>query len=252
MPAQTIALLLGLELLANAGVVSAAFGSSSHVTDRCHTLLTQAQAEGHSHFEMAALCRARFPSNLCRHGLKRLGNQPWSSATMRSACSSWSTEWRTRAVGPAPARRTEELDEELIHAIDYTMDKKHELGICKTLSFEECLLYKVKAYPQILENVSHVLGEISTEASLQNKGDMFTPEPAAETPATTPFVAEWMDLDKALDFSRVQPSMPSSLTLVSFAAVLGTGALLVVRIQSRSGLMGASIRAAGGQPNFLE
>jgi len=38
---------------------------------------------------------------------------------MRSACGSWDAEWKAHAVGPAPARRTQDL----VAGIEYTMDK---------------------------------------------------------------------------------------------------------------------------------
>jgi len=218
-------------LLAGAGVASAALGSSAYVTDKCHELLAGVENEGHSHFEVAALCRARFPSNLCREGLNRLGRQPWSVETMRSACGSWDAEWKAHAVGPAPARRTQDL----VAGIEYTMDKKHELGICKALSFEECLQYKATKYPEIVNNVTRVIGEISADASVQGKGLQGVLAPTA--PATTDdevpdtmtsqTIAEWADFHKVLNISGRQSHLPWAVA--GFAAGVGAGALLVAR-----------------------
>jgi len=226
--------------LANAGYASATGGSSSYVQDKCHALLDGVVNEGHSHFEVAALCRARFPSNLCREGLNRLGRQPWSVETMRSACASWNAEWKAHAAGPAPVRRTQEL----VESIEYAMDKKHELGICKALSFEECLQYKATTYPEIAKNVTRVVGQISADASLQGKGAKpispavdappatLDKEVPGEVPATTTkqFVAEWADFHKTLKVS----GQSSHLTwaMAGFAAGIGAGALLVARATS--------------------
>jgi len=230
-----------LALLASAGLASATSGPSSYVTDKCHELLAGVENEGHSHFEVAALCRARFPSNLCREGLNRLGRQPWSVETMRSACSSWDAEWKAHAVGPAPARRTQDL----VEGIEYTMDKKHELGICKALSFEECLVYKAKKYPEIVENVTRIVGEI--DSAVQGKGKQgeppIAPAPASvnaptapamvdEVPGTTTkaVVAKWADFHQTLNFSGQQSHLP--WTVAGFAAGIGAGALLVARATS--------------------
>mmetsp|Transcript_114292 Transcript_114292/g.227422 ORF Transcript_114292/g.227422 Transcript_114292/m.227422 type:complete len:229 (-) Transcript_114292:122-808(-) len=159
-------ILVSLVVLAGAGLASATFGDSSYVKDKCHELLAGVENEGHSHFEVAALCRARLPSNLCREGLNRLGKQPWSVETMRSACSYWDAEYNAHVVDPAPARRTQDL----VAGIEYTMDKKHELGICKALSFEECVKYKAATYPEIAQNITRVIGEISADLSVHAKG----------------------------------------------------------------------------------
>jgi len=227
-----------LALLASAGLASATSGPSSYVTDKCHELLAGVENEGHSHFEGAALCRARFPSNLCREGLNRLGRQPWSVETMRSACSSWDAEWKAHAVGPAPARRTQDL----VEGIEYTMDKKHELGICKALSFEECLQYKINKYPEIVNNITRVVGQISADASAQGKGPQGADAPAAPAnapaapadapaaPGTSDTIAEWADFHKTLSFSGQQSHFPWAAA--GFAAGIGAGALLVARATS--------------------
>jgi hypothetical protein len=243
-----------LVLFAGAGLASATSGSS-YVTEKCHELVAGVVNEGHSHFEVAALCRARFPSNLCREGLNRLGSQPWSAETMRSACGSWDAEWKALAVGRAPARRTQDL----VEAIDYTMEKKHELGICKGLDLTGCLQFKAKKYPEIVNNVTRIVGEIS-DASAKGKGSqgeqpppgVDTPpaaapaapaapaaseapaapaapaaaEPPAEQPAE-PVVAEWADFHKTLNFSGRQSHLPWAVA--GFAAGMGAGALLVAR-----------------------
>jgi len=231
-----------LALVASAGVASATLGSSSsYVQDRCHELLAGVENEGHSHFEVAALCRARFPSNLCREGLKRLGRQPWSPEIMRSACISWDAEWQAHAVGSAPARRTQDL----VESIDYTMDKKQELGICKAMSFEECLKFKMTTYPQILNNVTRVVGQISADASAQGQPSspsVDTPTapatvddapttPAAEVPGTTkPIVGEWAVFHRKLDASGQQSHLPWAVA--GFTAGIVAGALLVLRATS--------------------
>jgi len=209
--------------LANAAYASATGGSSSYVQDKCHALLDGVVNEGHSHFEVAALCRARFPSNLCREGLNRLGRQPWSAETMRSACASWNTEWKAHAVGPAPARRAQEL----VEGMEYAMEKKHELGICKAMSFEECLQYKASTYPEIAKNVTRVIGQISADASVQGKGAQAT-DPGVDAPPAT--VAEWADFHKTLNFSRQPSHLPWAMA--GFAAGIGAGALLVARATS--------------------
>jgi len=231
-----------LVLLTSAGIASATLGSSSYVTDKCHELLAGVENEGHSHFEVAALCRARFPSNLCREGLSHLGRQPWSVETMRSACGSWDAKWKAHAAGPAPARRTQDL----VEGIEYTMDKKHELGICKALSFEECLVYKAKKYPQIVENITRIVGEI--DSAVQGKDKQIEP-PMAPAPATvdTPtapatvddevpgtttkaVVAKWADFHQTLNFSGQRSHLPWAAA--GFAAGIGAGALLVARATS--------------------
>jgi len=221
-----------LALLASAGLASATSGPSSYVTDKCHELLAGVENEGHSHFEVAALCRARFPSNLCREGLNRLGRQPWSVETMRSACSSWDAEWKAHAVGPAPARRTQDL----VEGIEYTMDKKHELGICKALSFEECLQYKINKYPEIVNNITRVVGQISADAKSQGEAPQGADTPAApatvndEVTTTDDTIADWADFHKTLNFSGRQSHLPWAA--VGFAAGIGAGALLVARATS--------------------
>jgi len=221
-----------LALVAGAGLASATTGSSSYVTDKCHELLAGVENEGHSHFEVAALCRARFPSNLCREGLNRLGRQPWSVETMRSACSSWDAEWKAHAVGPAPTRRTQDL----VQGIDYTMDKKQELGICKEMSFEECLQYKVKVYPEIIANITRVVGQISADAKSQGEAPQGADTPAApatvndEVTTTDDTIADWADFHKTLNFSGRQSHLPWAA--VGFAAGIGAGALLVARATS--------------------
>jgi len=218
-----------LAILAGACLASATSKSSSYVTDKCHELLAGVQDEGHSHFEVAALCRARFPSNLCRQGLSRLGRQPWSAETLRSACGSWDAEWKAHSEGPAPARRTQDL----VEGMEYTMEKKHELGICKAMDFSECLQFKAKKYPEIVNNVTRIIGEI--DAAVQGKGSqgLDTPpapaEPPAE-PAAEPVVAEWADFHKTLNFSGQQSHLP--WTVAGFAAGIAVGALLVARATS--------------------
>jgi len=233
---MTRATLLLFVPLASAEIASAIGGSSSYVQDKCHKLLAGVVTEGHSHFEVAAVCRARFPSNLCREGLKRLGRQPWSVETMRSACASWDAEWKAHAVGPAPARRTQDL----VSAIDYTMEKKHELGICKAMSFEECLQYKATTYPKIAENVTRVIKVISADASVMAKGDQgaqptypgidAAPAPATVAESTPATVAEWADFRKTLNSSGQQSQFPWAMA--GFAAGMGAGALLVARATS--------------------
>jgi len=223
-----------LALLAGACLAHATLESSSYVTDKCHELLAGVQNEGHSHFEVAALCRARFPSNLCRQGLSRLGRQPWSAETMRSACGSWDAEWQAHAVGPAPARRTQDL----VEGMEYTMDKKHELGICTNLDFEACLQYKAAKYPGIVQNITRVIGEITNDASVAGKGTQVEapPAPGVDTPPAPteppaePVVSEWADFHKTLNFSGQQSHLPWAVA--GFAAGIAVGALLVARATS--------------------
>ena len=142
---------------------------------------------------------------------------------MRSACGSWDAEWKAHAVGAAPARRTQDL----VAGIEYTMDKKHELGICKAMSFEECLQYKASTYPEIAKNVTRVIGQISADASVQGKGAQAT-DPGVDAPPAT--VAEWADFHKTLNFSRQPSHLPWAMA--GFAAGIGAGALLVARATS--------------------
>merc|ERR1719362_2273273 len=149
---------------------------------------------------------------------------------MRSACGSWVAQWMTHAVGPAPARRTQDL----VANIDYTMEKKHELGICKDLSFEECLQYKSAKYPEIYQNVSRVVGQISTDASVRGKGPQGAPPATVngEVLGTTTkqIVAEWTDFHKTLNLSGHPSHLPWAI--VGLAAGIGAGALLVARATS--------------------
>merc|ERR1719410_1113855 len=76
------------------------------------------------------------------------------------------------------------------------MDKKHELGICKALSFEECLMYKAKKYPEIVENVTRIVGEIDSAVQGKDK-QVETPIASAQSTANAPTAPATVDTPTA-------------------------------------------------------
>lgn len=53
----------------------------------CHDLVKA--AEGRSDFELAAICRSRFPEGTCRTAWRDLGPRPWAPDVVEASCASW-------------------------------------------------------------------------------------------------------------------------------------------------------------------
>jgi len=55
--------------------------------------------DGRGDEEVAALCRARLPGDMCRGVRESLGQQPWSAGRMTQTCVRWQAEWAPRVLG---------------------------------------------------------------------------------------------------------------------------------------------------------
>jgi len=132
-----------------AALARAAPGS---IMTHCRSFLDQMSTDGHSKFEIGALCRSRLPPDVCMKALKPLGDRPWSPETLDTTCRAWDAEFQARLQDLAPSRRAEETFD-LMQSLDNVMRVKRELGVCKTASLEECAEHKAKEYPKATQKI---------------------------------------------------------------------------------------------------
>jgi len=83
-------------LAAAVAAVRLADSSAPQYQVECHTFLRE--LEGRDSGELAALCRARLPGEVCRNARKMLGAQPWRSESLEATCKQWEAEWLPRAL----------------------------------------------------------------------------------------------------------------------------------------------------------
>jgi len=113
----------------------------------CQDLLRQVDSNGHSRFELGALCRSSLPPRTCRMMLAPLDGvqQPWSSERMSDVCMVWDVEWKAQTSELSHVRRSEQA-KELKAALDAAMTGKRKLGICDHLALDECVNDKAQQY----------------------------------------------------------------------------------------------------------
>jgi len=190
----------------------------AHVHEQCHALLAGMAAQGHSRFELGALCRQRLPHAVCREAMGTLGNQPWSQEAKDATCDRWTAEWQERAMHLAPERRAQTL-QDLQSKLDYCTAKKAQLGICENKTMDECVQHKTTEYPKLTQRVSAVLQ--SMYADYQHSTGM-GPAAAASpgSSSSAPTAQKKYDGSQRLDLSSFKALRAISLTMaVSLAAV---------------------------------
>jgi len=143
-------LLHSFRLLAAAYLLRAlgvAADNPSDITELCQDLLRQVDSNGHSRFELGALCRSRLPPRACRMMLAPLdaAQQPWSSERISDTCMAWDVEWKAQTSDLSHAGRTERA-KELKAALDVALAGKRKLGICDHLALDECVKDKAQRY----------------------------------------------------------------------------------------------------------
>lgn len=161
----------------------------SPILGHCGELLKSMHVEGHSRFELGAVCRSRLPPEVCRSALGPLrGNAPWSTETISETCSRWEAEWQAHTAHLVPSRRAQTATN-LVETLNLAMQKKRELGICQNLAFDECARMKAEKYPALIANASRILQEIFT--AFMNKRQAVlasTSVPSAIMPGVTVIV----------------------------------------------------------------
>eukprot|EP00420_Gonyaulax_spinifera_P019217 CAMPEP_0197897094 /NCGR_PEP_ID=MMETSP1439-20131203/41638_1 /TAXON_ID=66791 /ORGANISM="Gonyaulax spinifera, Strain CCMP409" /LENGTH=226 /DNA_ID=CAMNT_0043517701 /DNA_START=48 /DNA_END=728 /DNA_ORIENTATION=- len=166
-------------VLAAAAPLLAAAAPSGMAT-HCHNFLNRMSTEGHSRFEVGALCRARLPPDVCQRVLKPLGEQPWSPETLDTTCNGWEAEYQSRLEALAPSRRAQTVVG-VVKMLDQVTAMKAELGICKHMSLEECAAHKAKEYPKATQKLMKLMRRLYD--SYTGNGPAVLPDPDSDRPS---------------------------------------------------------------------
>lgn len=137
-------------LFASIGATTKGESSLTRVQAQCNRLLTKMSEAGHSHFELAALCRARIPVPVCHDALRSLGQGPWTQEHIATTCRDVQSNWHARFLSLAKERGLQTGDSSFSQvqtAIDEAMRTKAATGICTGMQLDECAQYKAREYP---------------------------------------------------------------------------------------------------------
>jgi len=137
---------------------------ASLLRTKCQTLLADMSAQGHSHFELRAVCRARLPSDVCGSALGLLGRTPWTPATIAATCDRWQTEVAARTRGLAPGRRAQ-TQGTILETLDQCTQLKAQLGLCTNKTLDECAQHKAQEYPRATQRIINVLNSMYQDAT---------------------------------------------------------------------------------------
>mmetsp|Transcript_59621 Transcript_59621/g.169622 ORF Transcript_59621/g.169622 Transcript_59621/m.169622 type:complete len:237 (-) Transcript_59621:101-811(-) len=148
-----------LALLAAASPQDALDASLIH--SKCQTFLTDVSVRGHSKFELSAVCRSRFPSDVCSSSLSLLGSTPWAPTTISATCDKWQAEYAKRTQGLSPARLADTRGS-ILDALDQATKAKSEMGLCVDKTLDECCQYKAKEYPKATQKILDMLNNLYT------------------------------------------------------------------------------------------
>eukprot|EP00420_Gonyaulax_spinifera_P032093 CAMPEP_0197877084 /NCGR_PEP_ID=MMETSP1439-20131203/5901_1 /TAXON_ID=66791 /ORGANISM="Gonyaulax spinifera, Strain CCMP409" /LENGTH=220 /DNA_ID=CAMNT_0043496413 /DNA_START=80 /DNA_END=739 /DNA_ORIENTATION=- len=190
----------------------------------CRNFLNRMSTEGHSKFEVGALCRSRLPPDVCQKALKPLGEQPWSPATLETTCKGWEAEYQSRLEELGPSRRAQ-TQVDLMQMLDQATAMKAELGICKQKSLEECAAHKAKEYPKATAKVQKVMMRLYSQ--YMGGGPAVVTDPDSDRPTR-------LYTDSAPVEAGESPARPLSVVAASGAlggAVVAAAAMLVQRRQ---------------------
>jgi len=132
---------------------------ASLIRTKCQTFLTDMSVTGHSRFELGAVCRSRFPPDVCSSALSLLGSTPWAPTTISATCDKWQAEFARRTQGLGPSRRAE-TQGSIIDALDQATQAKAQLGLCVNKTLDECCRYKAKEYPKASQRIVDVLNSL--------------------------------------------------------------------------------------------
>mmetsp|Transcript_59622 Transcript_59622/g.169628 ORF Transcript_59622/g.169628 Transcript_59622/m.169628 type:complete len:241 (-) Transcript_59622:101-823(-) len=146
-----------LALLAAASPQDALDASLIH--SKCQTFLTDVSVRGHSKFELSAVCRSRFPSDVCSSSLSLLGSTPWAPTTISATCDKWQAEYAKRTQGLSPSRLADTRGS-VMDALDQATKAKAQMGLCVNKTLDECCRYKAKEYPKASQKILDTLNAL--------------------------------------------------------------------------------------------
>jgi len=182
--------LLQLLFLAAAYLVcdlGAAAANPSDIFGLCQDLLRQVDSNGHSKFELGALCRSRLPPGACRMMLAPLdvAQQPWSSERISDTCMAWDVEWKAQTSELSHSKRTEQA-KEIKAAVDAALVGKRTLGICDHLALDECVKDKAQQYEGRTASSTRKVNQIILDTFINQADGVITTAAGGVAPTKLP------------------------------------------------------------------
>lgn len=215
-----------------------------NVQAQCRRLLTKISEAGHSHFELAALCRARVPMPVCQDALRSLGQSPWTHENIAATCRDVQSNWQARFVSTAKGRRLQSgvppfnEAQQVQTMLNEAMLAKSVIGICTNMQLDECARFKAENYPRKAKEIERAI----TLKYHYWKGDLSEVQPllANESMGVHQFTPE--EKFEAVDVAVAQIKSPnlaltmyaSFMTLVAASALVGLFLLRTRRLSNIS------------------
>lgn len=153
--------------LAAAALLGCAAAGGPFEPSGCQQALYTLSSQGHTDFELVALCHARLPPAACREASSALGRQPWTEAHIATACERWEVQWN--GVKGSAGRGV--MDWQYVQeTMNTCMHEKSEAGLCKDantgkpMSMDACIDYKQKMYPEKTKKMTDALNSFYSAA----------------------------------------------------------------------------------------
>lgn len=236
--------LLSLLLLVGADATPQSGSSFMRVQAQCRNMLTKISDTGHSHFELAALCRARVPIPVCHDALRSLGQSPWTHEKIATTCRDVQSNWHARFLSTAIGRKLQSgvaTFSQIQAILDEAMLAKSVIGICTNMTLDECAQFKAKNYPVKAKEIERAitLKYHYWNGEMQNAGKEpeFDALPTAASTDVQPLASESQEKFQKMDVAQIKSPNLALTIYASFMTLLAAVALmgLVVLRMRRSG-----------------
>lgn len=168
-----------LSLLLLASFASAASAGAHGVERQCARLLGGFAASGHSDVDLAAYCRASYPTGMCRLMRESLGNQPWASSRISATCGVLDKEVREADLALPTERRMMSYDE-FEQTLEASANQKAQFGYNLprhqdgTIDMDRSVQMKFEQTQTMIRAYNQYMGyETEKTAADQQKGGRF-------------------------------------------------------------------------------